>query len=76
MIPHADFLDCPAGLVEYYFAEGVFHWSEGLYRIYGYERGDVAPSMDMALAHMSRQAVLCSRRVGIAHEIAPRATRR
>lgn len=47
-----DFLDCPTGLVEYYFAEGVFHWSEGLYRIYGYERGDVVPSMDMAFAHI------------------------
>jgi hypothetical protein len=76
MIPHADFLDCPAGLVEYYFAEGVFHWSEGLYRIYGYERGDVAPSMDTALAHMRRQTVLWSRRIGIAHEIVERPTRR
>jgi hypothetical protein len=52
MMPHGDFLDCPTGLVEYYFAEGVFHWSEGLYRIYGYERGDVVPSMDMAFAHI------------------------
>lgn len=51
-IPHEDFLDCPTGLVEYYFAEGIFHWSDGLYRIYGYERGDVVPSMDMAFAHI------------------------
>ncbi|MFJ6158976.1 ANTAR domain-containing protein [Pseudarthrobacter sp. NPDC092184] len=50
--PHKDFLDCPTGLVEFYFEEGVFHWSEGLYRMYGYERGDVVPSMDMALAHI------------------------
>lgn len=47
-----DFLDCPTGLVEYYFAEGVFHWSDGLYRIYGYERGDVVPSMEMVFPHI------------------------
>lgn len=51
-VPHHAFLDCPTGLVEYYFAEGRFRWSDGLYRIYGYERGDVVPSMDMALAHI------------------------
>ncbi len=52
MTPHNTFLDCPTGTVRYYFAEGVFHWSAGLYRIYGYEKGEIVPSMDMALAHI------------------------
>lgn len=51
-VPHKSFLDCPTGTVEYYFADGVFRWSDGLYRIYGYERGEIVPSMDMALAHI------------------------
>jgi hypothetical protein len=51
-LPHHAFLDCPTGLVEYSFADDRFHWSDGLYRIYGYERGDVVPSMEMALAHI------------------------
>ena len=51
-IPNDVFLDCPTGLVEYYFADGIFRWSDGLYRIYGYERGEVVPSMDMAMAHI------------------------
>lgn len=46
------YLDCPTGLVEYFFSDGIFRWSDDLYRIYGYERGDVIPSMDMALAHI------------------------
>lgn len=51
-LPQVGFLDCPTGTVEHYFADGRFHWSDGLYRIYGYERGEVVPSMDMALAHI------------------------
>lgn len=46
------YLNCPTGLVEYFFSDGIFRWSDDLYRIYGYERGDVMPSMDMALAHI------------------------
>ena len=47
-----DFLDCPTGLVEYYFEDGIFRWSDGLYRMYGYERGEVVPSMDMVMPHL------------------------
>lgn len=47
-----DFLDCPTGLVEYYFEDGIFRWSDGLYRMYGYERGEVVPSMEMVLPHV------------------------
>jgi len=60
-MPQNNFLDCPTGTVRHYFAEGVFHWSAGLYRIYGYEPGELVPSMDMALAHIEpadRAAVL------------------
>ena len=51
-VPHSDFLDCPTGLVEYYFEDGIFRWSDGLYRMYGYERGEVVPSMEMVLPHV------------------------
>lgn len=51
-IPQNDFLNCPTGLVEYYFADGIFRWSDGLYRMYGYERGEVVPSMEMVLPHI------------------------
>ncbi|MFS0718592.1 PAS and ANTAR domain-containing protein [Arthrobacter sp. 1P04PC] len=50
--PHEGFLDCPTGLVEHYFADGIFRWSDGLYRIYGYERGEVVPSMEMVMPHI------------------------
>lgn len=46
------FVDCPTGTVEHFFADGVFHWSDELYRIHGYERGDVVPSLDLGLAHI------------------------
>lgn len=51
-VPHGDFFDCPTGLVEYYFEDGIFRWSDGLYRMYGYERGEVVPSMEMVLPHV------------------------
>ncbi|WP_445156057.1 PAS and ANTAR domain-containing protein [Arthrobacter sp. Hor0625] len=50
--PQDEFLDCPTGLVEYYFADGEFRWSDGLYAIYGYGRGEVVPSMEMVLPHV------------------------
>lgn len=50
--PNTGFLNCPTGFVEYYFADGIFRWSDGLYRMYGYERGDVVPSMEMVLPHI------------------------
>jgi AmiR/NasT family two-component response regulator len=51
-VHHSDFLDCPTGLVEYYFNEGIFRWSDGLYRMYVFERGEVVPSMDMVMPHL------------------------
>ncbi|WP_307081696.1 ANTAR domain-containing protein [Arthrobacter agilis] len=46
------FLDCPTGTVEYFFADNVFHWSDELYRIHGYGRGDVVPTLDLGLSHI------------------------
>lgn len=46
------FIDCPTGTVEHYFADGVFHWSDEVYRIHGYERGEVVPSLDLGLSHI------------------------
>lgn len=47
-----EFFDCPTGLVEYYFSDGEFRWSDGLYRMYGFERGQITPSMEMVLPHV------------------------
>ncbi|WP_082072028.1 ANTAR domain-containing protein [Pseudarthrobacter chlorophenolicus] len=49
---NSDFLNCPTGLVEYYFNDGIFRWSDGLYQMYGFERGEVVPSMDMVMPHL------------------------
>ena len=46
------FDDCPTGTVEEYFADGVLRWSDELYRIHGYERGDVIPTLDLGLSHI------------------------
>lgn len=46
------FLDCPTGTVEHYFSDGLFHWSDELYRIHGYERGEIVPTLDLGLAHI------------------------
>jgi hypothetical protein len=46
------FVDCPTGTVEHYFADNTFHWSDELYRIHGYERGEVVPSLDLGMAHI------------------------
>ncbi|MEC5199736.1 hypothetical protein RCH21_001975 [Arthrobacter sp. PL16] len=46
------FVDCPTGTVEHYFADGVVHWSDELYRIHGYERGDVVPTLELGMSHI------------------------
>ncbi|MHA7240525.1 ANTAR domain-containing protein [Arthrobacter sp. TMS1-12-1] len=45
------FIDCPTGTVEHYFADGAFHWSDELYRIHGYERGDIVPTLELGMSH-------------------------
>lgn len=46
------FIDCPTGTAEQYFADGVLHWSDEMYRIHGYERGDVVPTLELGLSHV------------------------
>jgi hypothetical protein len=46
------FVDCPTGTVEHYFADNTFHWSDEMFRIHGYERGEVVPSLDLGMAHI------------------------
>ncbi|MHA7279873.1 ANTAR domain-containing protein [Arthrobacter sp. MDT2-2] len=45
------FIDCPTGTVEHYFADDSYNWSDELYRIHGYERGDVVPTLDLGMSH-------------------------
>ncbi|WP_394250465.1 ANTAR domain-containing protein [Arthrobacter pityocampae] len=45
------FIDCPTGTVEHYFADDTYHWSDGVYRIHGYERGDVVPTLKLGMSH-------------------------
>lgn len=46
------FVDCPTGTFEHYFADGSFHWSDEMFRIHGYERGEVVPNLDLGLTHV------------------------
>lgn len=46
------FLDCPTGTVEHYFADGIIRWSDELYRIHGYERGEVVPTLELGMSHI------------------------
>jgi hypothetical protein len=45
------FLNCPTGVVEHYFASPELHWSDEVYRIHGYERGDIVPTLDLGISH-------------------------
>ncbi|MEC5201089.1 hypothetical protein RCH21_003345 [Arthrobacter sp. PL16] len=46
------FIDCPTGTVEHYFDSPDFTWSDELYRIHGYARGDVVPTFDLGISHI------------------------
>ncbi|MUK02621.1 ANTAR domain-containing protein [Vibrio cholerae] len=45
------FLNCPTGIVEHYFESPALHWSDELYRIHGYERGEIVPTLDLGISH-------------------------
>ncbi|MDN4609527.1 PAS and ANTAR domain-containing protein [Arthrobacter burdickii] len=45
-------LGCPTGTYEYYFDSGAFLWSDEMYDIHGYERGEVVPSLELGLTHV------------------------
>ncbi|MDR7160061.1 PAS and ANTAR domain-containing protein [Arthrobacter sp. BE255] len=43
--------DCPAGSYHIDLVHGTAAWSDGLYHLHGYERGEVVPTMELILAH-------------------------
>ncbi|MFJ6002283.1 PAS and ANTAR domain-containing protein [Arthrobacter sp. NPDC092385] len=45
------FVNCPTGVVEHYFESPALHWSDELYRIHGYERGEIVPTLDLGISH-------------------------
>jgi hypothetical protein len=49
------FIDCPTGTVEHFFDSPTLIWSDELYRIHGYARGDVVPTLDLGLSHIEYQ---------------------
>jgi hypothetical protein len=49
------FIDCPTGTVEYYFDAPSLTWSDEVYRIHGYSRGDVVPTLDLFRSHVEAQ---------------------
>lgn len=52
------FIDCPTGTVEYYFGSPTFQWSDELFRIHGYERGDIVPTLELGLGLAHIEAVV------------------
>jgi hypothetical protein len=46
------FIDCPTGTVEHYFDSPAFTWSDELYRIHGYTRGEIVPTLELNLSHI------------------------
>ncbi|MEW9872814.1 PAS and ANTAR domain-containing protein [Arthrobacter sp. HS15c] len=43
--------DCPAGTYHIDLVNGTVAWSDGLYKLHGYERGEVVPTIELILAH-------------------------
>jgi len=43
---------CPAGTFELDFASGRMSWTEGLYEIHGFKRGQIVPTFTLLLAHL------------------------
>jgi hypothetical protein len=48
------FVNCPTGIVEHYFESPALHWSDELYRIHGYERGEIVPTLDLGISHFEQ----------------------
>jgi hypothetical protein len=45
------FMDCPTGTVEHYFVDDTYNWSDELYRIHGYQRGEIVPTLALGMSH-------------------------
>lgn len=44
-------VECPAGAFHFDMARRKMEWSDGLYLLHGYQRGEVVPTVEMILAH-------------------------
>ena len=44
--------DCVAGTFRYDVTSGELQWSEEIYRIHGYHRGEVVPTMGLLISHL------------------------
>ena len=42
---------CDAGVFRLDLDGGTFHWSDGMYRLHGYQRGEVVPTLGLVFAH-------------------------
>ena len=51
-LPFPRIIDCPSGTFEYCPVTGTLQWSDRMYRLHGYERGEVVPTVDLALSHV------------------------
>jgi hypothetical protein len=45
-------LNCPTGSYEYYFDTGELRWSDEMYRIHGYRRGEMVPSLESGFPYV------------------------
>lgn len=45
-------LQCPTGVFEYSFQASRLEWSDAMYDIHGYTRGDIVPTIDVGMAHV------------------------
>ncbi len=43
--------DCPAGTYHIDLVNGTATWSDGLFQLHGYERGEMVPTIELILAH-------------------------
>ncbi|WP_105031434.1 ANTAR domain-containing protein [Arthrobacter ruber] len=41
----------PTGTFQYYFDTDVFHWSDEMFAIHGYEPGEVVPTLELGMSH-------------------------
>ncbi|RJT96501.1 ANTAR domain-containing protein [Arthrobacter frigidicola] len=48
-------LNCPTGSYELHFDNGELHWSDEMYRIHGYRRGEIVPSIESGFPHVPQE---------------------
>ena len=45
-------IDCATGTYDYFFNSPTFIWSDQMYRIHGYERGEIVPTLEVGMSHV------------------------